>query len=167
MTLTHLKFIIRNVKRYKVYFLINVSGLAFGLALFVIIALYVASQWSFDRFNEKYARIYRMESGHWKVMASAHGPDAREHFPQVEDFVRFDMYSADERVFSPQGKDVVYPIPHVAFVANPVAWPAGYFAMRYWLRSFAYHIDMEWWIFVDDIHDAGRDHGVIPYHPGS
>jgi putative ABC transport system permease protein len=29
-------------------------------------------------------------------------------------------------------------------VASPVAW---YF-MNSWLRDFAYHIDIEWWIFV-------------------
>ena len=32
--------------------------------------------------------------------------------------------------------------------ANLIAWPAGYLAMRRWLESFAYHIDLEPWTFL-------------------
>lgn len=32
--------------------------------------------------------------------------------------------------------------------ANVIAWPAGYLAMRRWLEGFAYHIDIEPWIFL-------------------
>ena len=33
-------------------------------------------------------------------------------------------------------------------VANICAWPVVYFVMQEWLRNFAYHIDIEWWIFA-------------------
>ena len=33
----------------------------------------------------------------------------------------------------------------VAFiVASPLAW----WAMRAWLQNFAYHIDVQWWVFL-------------------
>ena len=32
--------------------------------------------------------------------------------------------------------------------ANLIAWPAGYFLMRRWLEGFAYHIDIQPWIFI-------------------
>ncbi len=32
--------------------------------------------------------------------------------------------------------------------ANLIAWPAGYFGMRYWLQGFAYHVDLSPWMFV-------------------
>jgi putative ABC transport system permease protein len=32
--------------------------------------------------------------------------------------------------------------------ANALAWPTAYFIMRRWLEGFAYHIDLEPWIFV-------------------
>ncbi|MBY0510081.1 MAG: ABC transporter permease [Rhodospirillaceae bacterium] len=32
--------------------------------------------------------------------------------------------------------------------ANAIAWPLAYFAMMYWLEGFAYHIDLEPWIFL-------------------
>jgi putative ABC transport system permease protein len=36
----------------------------------------------------------------------------------------------------------------LVLVANVIAWPVAYFAMNKWLQSFAYRIDMGWWIFA-------------------
>ncbi|UTA66715.1 FtsX-like permease family protein [Emticicia sp. 21SJ11W-3] len=33
-------------------------------------------------------------------------------------------------------------------VAMLVAFPAGYYLMHRWLQDFAYHIDIEWWVFA-------------------
>jgi putative ABC transport system permease protein len=33
-------------------------------------------------------------------------------------------------------------------IANIVAWPVGYYVSSRWLRSFAYRIGIEWWIFI-------------------
>jgi ABC-type antimicrobial peptide transport system permease subunit len=33
-------------------------------------------------------------------------------------------------------------------IANLVAWPAGYLAMRSWLQGFAFRISQPWWIFA-------------------
>ncbi len=33
-------------------------------------------------------------------------------------------------------------------VSNLVAWPIAYFAMRQWLQSYAYRIDLPWWAFA-------------------
>ena len=32
--------------------------------------------------------------------------------------------------------------------ANVIAWPAAYFIMKRWLEGFAYHLDLELWIFL-------------------
>jgi ABC-type antimicrobial peptide transport system permease subunit len=32
--------------------------------------------------------------------------------------------------------------------ANIIAWPMAYFFMNYWLKSFAYHIALGWWVFI-------------------
>ena len=32
--------------------------------------------------------------------------------------------------------------------ANLVAWPVAYFIMQRWLEGFAYHIDLEPWMFL-------------------
>ncbi|MHB1205847.1 MAG: ABC transporter permease, partial [Rhodospirillaceae bacterium] len=33
-------------------------------------------------------------------------------------------------------------------LANVIAWPVGYFVMGCWLQGFAYHIDLELWVFA-------------------
>jgi len=33
-------------------------------------------------------------------------------------------------------------------LANLIAWPAGYLAMSWWLRGFAYHVDLSPWTFI-------------------
>jgi putative ABC transport system permease protein len=33
-------------------------------------------------------------------------------------------------------------------LANLIAWPLAYWAMSRWLNGFAYHIDLEPWMFI-------------------
>ncbi|MBC7921324.1 MAG: ABC transporter permease [Ferruginibacter sp.] len=35
----------------------------------------------------------------------------------------------------------------LVLIANLIAWPLAYYAMRRWLEGFTYRIDMGWWIF--------------------
>ena len=50
----------RNVKRNKIHALINIAGLAVGIASCLIILMSVCYELSFDRFHEKGNRIYRV-----------------------------------------------------------------------------------------------------------
>ena len=51
---------IRNLLRYKVYSLINVLGLAVGMACCVLILLFVQHELRYDTFHEQSDRIYRV-----------------------------------------------------------------------------------------------------------
>ncbi len=51
------RFLIKN----KVYSLINVIGLAFGLATSILIFLYISDELSFDKFHKDYQNIYRIQ----------------------------------------------------------------------------------------------------------
>ena len=33
-------------------------------------------------------------------------------------------------------------------LANLVAWPAAFWLMRRWLSAFAYHVELQWWVFA-------------------
>ncbi len=55
----YLKISIRSLLRYKVYSLINLLGLAIGIACCLLILLYVQYELSFDRYHENADRIYR------------------------------------------------------------------------------------------------------------
>ena len=48
--------------RNKIFSMINISGLAIGLGCFLLIALYVLDEISYDRYNEKGENIYRINA---------------------------------------------------------------------------------------------------------
>jgi len=54
------KIFLRNMRRNKIYSLINIVGLAIGLTAVIFILLYVQHELSFDRFHENTGRIYRV-----------------------------------------------------------------------------------------------------------
>lgn len=56
----YLKISIRNLIKNKGYSLINILGLAIGLATSMLIVLYVLNEWSYDKFHEKSDRIFRV-----------------------------------------------------------------------------------------------------------
>ena len=62
----YLKIAVRYLIRYKTYTTINVLGLAVGITCCLLIMLFVRSEMSYDRFNSRASRIYRVwqdESG--------------------------------------------------------------------------------------------------------
>jgi putative ABC transport system permease protein len=56
----YLKIALRIIKRHKGYSFVNIVGLAVGIAVFVLIALYVYHETSFDKYHENADRIYRV-----------------------------------------------------------------------------------------------------------
>ncbi len=90
----------RNLKTNKVFSFINISGLAIGLATCLLILLYVKDELSFDRYNEKADRIYRVDgdlkfAGNHFVLAVAPEPMGaamKKDYPEVEQEVRFRGY---------------------------------------------------------------------------
>lgn len=59
----------RNLVKKKVFSTVNIIGLALGLAIFTLISLYVLDELSYDRFNDRADRIYRVNT-HIKVNGS-------------------------------------------------------------------------------------------------
>ena len=59
----YLKTAFRSLWKFRGYTLINILGLAIGLACVLLILLYVKTELSFDRFHENRDRIYRLNLG--------------------------------------------------------------------------------------------------------
>src|SRR5476651_1526832 len=51
----------RNIQRNKGYTLLNIAGLAFGLAAFVVALLYINYETGFDKWDKKLNRVYRVD----------------------------------------------------------------------------------------------------------
>lgn len=76
---------LRNLIKNRVYTIINVTGLAIGLACFILIALYVKNEISFDQAYSNADNIYRINT-HVDVNGiSNHYPAA--HYPAAFDMV--------------------------------------------------------------------------------
>lgn len=59
MLTNYLKVALRSLRKQKVYSLVNVFGLAVGMASCVLILMLVWHEWSFDRFHDNADSIYR------------------------------------------------------------------------------------------------------------
>ena len=59
----YLKIALRSIKKQKAYSLINIIGLTVGIAVFLLIGLYVKHELSFDRYHENASQIYRVVRG--------------------------------------------------------------------------------------------------------
>ncbi len=89
---SHLKIAIRAILRNKFFSLLNICGLAVGLAGALLMLMYVVDELQFDRFHDKADRIYRMNlSGNWggdEARGSGSPPPLAqamlEEFPEVE-----------------------------------------------------------------------------------
>ncbi len=96
MIRNYLKIAWRNLRRSKGFSILNITGLAAGLSCFIIIALYVTDELSYDRYHEKADRIYRIHSYirfggndlNLAVSADPMGAALKNDYPQVEEFTR-------------------------------------------------------------------------------
>ncbi len=91
---------LRNIGKNRIYSLINISGLAIGLASAILIILFIAKEISFDRFHEHSDRIYRAYvdgnigeqkfRGAWTSYVMA--PTVTREIDEIEDFVRLEVF---------------------------------------------------------------------------
>jgi len=104
---SYLRFAMRNLAKNKIYSLINIAGLAVGLAVFWLMALYIADELSYDRDSGNADRIYRVvHSGEWAggnfKMAQtppAFGPALEKDDPGIEAAARMDVEGGGTLVY--------------------------------------------------------------------
>jgi hypothetical protein len=60
MIKNYFKIAFRNLQRHKAYSLLNISGLAIGMACSILILLWVQNELSYDRFHANANEIYRL-----------------------------------------------------------------------------------------------------------
>ncbi len=101
MLQNYFKIAVRTLQRHRLYSLLNIGGLALGMACCLLIALYVYDEFSYDRFNPKYNRIYRVVEKQKQAngifdVAVTPGPLAealKKDFPEVEQVTRIGRWS--------------------------------------------------------------------------
>jgi putative ABC transport system permease protein len=122
MIRSYLKVAVRNFNREKFYSFLNVFGLSVGIAVALVIVLFIVQETSYDRFHGKAARIFRIAM-HLEIAGSV--TDMNATFPGMAEALTDEMgevekstrvYSRNGRVFKKQEKvfsedNVVYTDP--------------------------------------------------------
>jgi len=113
MIRNYIKTAWRNLIKNKFYSVINIAGLTLGLAIGILILLWVQDELSFDSFHKKSANIYRLElwggTGAsrqiWTICPAAISNLAKQELPEVQERVRtttnynFTLYKYQDKVF--------------------------------------------------------------------
>ncbi|SJZ91368.1 ABC transporter permease [Sediminibacterium ginsengisoli] len=115
----YLKIAYRNLMRNKSFSLINISGLAVGMASAILIFLWIHNEISYDQFHEKKDRIYEawnrdVFSGKlqcWNTTPKVLARTLEKDFPEVESAVRVNwpssfLLSIGEKNFAGRGNMV-------------------------------------------------------------
>jgi putative ABC transport system permease protein len=91
-----IRYSLRSFKRQRSYIVINILGLSIGIACSLLIALFVMNEASYDKFNIKKDRIFRLilngKIG-GQIITGAFspavmGPTIVKEFPEIENFLR-------------------------------------------------------------------------------
>jgi putative ABC transport system permease protein len=88
----------RNIVKSKGFSLLNIAGLAVGLAVCILILLYVRAETSYDAYHEHVDRIYRVQNawlnadgsirGEFATLAPSYASILRSDFPEIERLAR-------------------------------------------------------------------------------
>ncbi len=98
MLRTYFKFAFRTFWKDRFYALLNVVGLATGIAVSIIILLYLQSDLTYDQHHEKHEQIYRLVTNvkgpgvefHPAKAAREVAPMLADDYPEVLNFVRIE-----------------------------------------------------------------------------
>ncbi len=101
MFTNHLKIARRNLWKHKTFSFINTLGLTIGLTSFILIALFIFDELTFDRFHKNTDKIYRVVEN--KISAEGTttrragtgmqvSERAKTGFPEIQDIARISKY---------------------------------------------------------------------------
>jgi len=115
----YFKVAFRNLFRNKGFSIINISGLAVGMASAMLILLWIQNEMSYDQFHEKKDRIYEAwnrasfsgKLNCWNTTPKILARTLEKDFPEVEQCVRVDwgsnfLFSIGEKRLTVQGRIV-------------------------------------------------------------
>ncbi len=102
MLKNYLTIALRNLRKQGFYSFINIAGLAVGVAACLVIVLFILDELSYDKYNVKADRIYRVNNeikfggNHYRMTYSS-APIAhalQQDYPEIEAAVRFRSYGS-------------------------------------------------------------------------
>ena len=114
----YIKIALRNIKKYKVYSLINISGLTIGITCSLLISFWIVDELSYDSFHRDVERIYQVVA-HGAIsnnpsLPIPFAPIFKEAFPEIVHASRYESFdealvSREDIAFYESGIKVVDP----------------------------------------------------------
>lgn len=86
----YLKIAFRNLLKSKFFSVINITGLAVGMVVFLFISIYTRHELSFNKFHEKHKRIYEIHIGEELSTSAPMAPLIQAALPEVKSVTRID-----------------------------------------------------------------------------
>lgn len=111
MIKNYFKIAFANLIKSRVYSLISISSLSIGLAVCILLLLYVSHELSYDRYNKKADHIYRLCQESHPFHAPGTAKLLAENLPEIKNFAR--ILSRDNILVKFENK---------LFKENKVAW---------------------------------------------
>ena len=107
MFYNNLLVLFRNLLRYKAFSIINLLGLTVALTSVLAIGLYVADEYSFDRYHDKAGRIYQVTATisyngptqKWSTTPNKVVPTIAKDLPEVEKAARLFHHNFGDLAF--------------------------------------------------------------------
>ena len=96
-------FIITSLRilwRNRLVSAINIISLSIGITAFILILLYVHHETSFDKFNENYERIYRLEGNDYAQIHAIYSDLLGDQIPEIEKIVKLKVRDRDYNYFA-------------------------------------------------------------------
>lgn len=139
MITTYLKTAWRNLMKNKTFSLINIFGLAIGLACCLLISLYLAYELGYDKYHPDANRIYQVGTVFVREGKESSRPNTpgnmgkymQQEFPEIEETVKLlGLFGEDKTLLRYQGNN-----------ASPVSFyeNKGYLTDPGFFRFFQYH----------------------------
>lgn len=107
MLWNYLKIGFRNLRKRKTQAIINILGLSSGMAVCLLIVLFIRDEFAYDQFHAKKDRIYRLvleriypgRSTSYAIIPQSIGAATKKEFPEVEESTRIFSNRGNGNVF--------------------------------------------------------------------
>ncbi|MCP9749811.1 ABC transporter permease [Ferruginibacter sp. HRS2-29] len=95
MFTNHIKLAFRNLRRNKVFSFINITGLAMGIAAFLLLLEYISLEQSVNKFHANLPSMYRLinespDGKTWPEVEPGWAMQARQRYPEIKEYCRFE-----------------------------------------------------------------------------
>jgi putative ABC transport system permease protein len=156
----YFRILLRGLVREKLYTFLNIAGLALAIACCIVLGLYLRSELTYDRYNERHEQIFRLvmdiniggNTERVAVTSPVVGEMLAAQYPEITAYTRFrdatgqgellithgadayywdNVYFADDNVFEIFTHHVIYGDPATALVDPASVAVSESFARRY------------------------------------